>query len=315
VNLDGGGLKLVDTVRFTHSFSDPDPLTTDDTKLWLSGIQRTGHHPDDGTSLSLPPTTFEPVSLNNRYSPAPGESAMPHWRIGSVTDELGRRVEVTYGRPHPCALPSNPSLPWFDVNTNDCFPSLWAPPGGTSTFRLFHKYLVTQVQVVDTTGGSPAMTTSYAYGSDVDPALPNAAWHHDDNDFLPEAFKSWSEWRGYQDVQVTQGTSRTRYKVFTGMKDDLVDTSHAPSGRRASTISSLDGTVTAIDDDDWLAGHTLDELALRADGTGERGTLHGYTAVRTIDVPGSNPLDDGHWVGQTNVELTLLKKEKERRGL
>lgn len=301
----GACCELVDTITLSHTFSDPDgdPATTDDAKLFLTGIQRTGRDVDSGATLTLPPTTFSAVTLNNRFNPAAGESSMPHWRIGSVTDEFGRQVNVTYGQPHPCQAPADPEDPAWDLNTNDCFPQLWAPEdsGEDPMFRAFNKWLVTQVEVKDTTGGSPAMVTSYAYGNQVAAGLANGAWHHDVDPFLPEARRSWSEWRGYQDVLVTQGQAKTRYRVFTGMNGDR--SNHSGTGYRTATISSLDGTVTAISDDNWLAGRTLDEASLRSDNTTEFGTVHGYQTIKVADVASSDPqqINDARWVGENDL--------------
>jgi RHS repeat-associated protein len=287
-----------DRYFLSHTYQDPDPATAEDAKLFLTGIQRMGRA---GTALTLPPTTFAPVTLNNRVDTAGALSAMPHWRIGVVTDEFGRQVQPTYGQPHPCPNPI-PDPPNWDLNTRDCFPQRWAPDGGVPGFAIFHRYLVTQVEVRDTTGGSPPMTTRYAYGDQVLAGLPNAAWHHDRDEFVPLANQTWSEWRGYADVQLTQGGTRNRYRLFRGMRGDRLAGDPFPGpGSRAATVSSLDGTVVDTPDSNWLAGMTLDEVSLRADGAVERGTLHGYRAITSVDAPGPDPVDDARWVGENDT--------------
>ena len=295
----GGNCAQVDSVKLTHSLEDADgnSATTDDTKLFLTGLQRTGYDPGPpqtdpapDSSITLPPVTFTPVMKLNRHLPGT-ESAMPHFRIGSVKDEFGRQVDVTYDTPHECPDPL-PVPPTWDANTANCFPQMWAPTGGTPTFRAFNKYVVTKVEVTDTTGGSPDMVTDYFYGDMIDDTggapqtwstprdQPEAAWHHDMDPYLPQAYQSWSEWRGYQDVLVVQGTTRTRYKVFRGMDDDQI-----PTGTRTVNLTSFDGTVTDTPDSNWLAGRVLDQMSLRADGSPEHGTVHGFHAVKTVDVP------------------------------
>ncbi|HEU5107074.1 MAG TPA: RHS repeat-associated core domain-containing protein, partial [Micromonosporaceae bacterium] len=275
------------------------PATAEDAKLFLTAIQRTGRA---GGDLRMPPTTFAPVTLNNRVDTAGGAiSAMPHWRIGAVTDEFGRNVRPTYGRPHPCPSPI-PDPPNWDLNTRDCFPQLWAPDGGTPGFAIFHRYLVTQVEVRDTAAGSPPTVTRYAYGDQVAAGLPNAAWHHDRDEFVPLANQTWSEWRGYADVQVAQGTTRTRYRLFRGMHGDRLSGDAFPGpGSRAATVSSLDGTVVNTPDVNWLGGMILDEVMLRNDGTVERGTVHSYQAITTVDAAGPDPVDDARWTGENDT--------------
>jgi RHS repeat-associated protein len=328
----------VDYFKLTHSFSTVTggDLGTDNAKLFLTGIQRTGCAPtttcsDDGQvtpgpKITLPPTTFEPVSLQNRFAPASGEAPMKEWRIKRVTDEFGRQVNVTYGQPHVCPNPL-PNPPQWDTNTKDCFAELWAPQGQTPTFRGFNKYLTTQVEVKDTTGGSPAIVTKYIYGDQINTSPDGApqswsssrdqafaAWHHNQDPLAAQGDITWDEWRGYQDVLVVQGQSRTRYKVFRGMDDDLYQ-NPAPGGFRDVSLSSLDGTVTNTPDSNWLAGKILDEASLRGDGTEEKGTVHTYEQHRTAAVActptpscSEQPpfsTDNARWVGENDTVTRL----------
>jgi RHS repeat-associated protein len=314
----------VDYFKFSHVFSST-AEGTDDDKLFLTGIQRTGHDlgptdsPLDDPTLTLPATTFSPVALQNRVQPAAGESPMRHWRIGKVTDEFGREVNVTYGQPHPCPA----VLPTFwDNNTKDCFPQFWAPAGQSPTLRAFNKWLVTQVEVKalngnTPSGASPPMVTKYFYGNQINsaPAAPQSwnasrdqaegAWHHDDDPFTAQGLQSWSDWRGYQDVLVVQGQSRTRYKVYRGMDGDLF-LEPFPGGSRTVNISSLDGTVVSTPDSNWFAGRILDQASLRPDGSEETGTVHGYQAIVVADAqPSTNPIDDARWVGENDTVTRL----------
>ncbi|HEY3139485.1 MAG TPA: RHS repeat-associated core domain-containing protein, partial [Acidimicrobiales bacterium] len=302
----------VDKVELKYQFADAgDPATTDDNKLFLTQIQRTGLSSAGAVPLRLPPTTFAPFALNNHFNPPAGQPLMPHNRIGSVTDEFGRQVNITYGQPHPCAPPtSGPNILW-DQNTTDCFPQRWAPEGDPNpTFRAFNKYLVTQVEVKDTTGGSTPMVTSYVYGDQIQAGLPNGGWHHDDDPFTRDDLRSWSEWRGYQDTIVVQGSgsteTRTWHRLFRGLNGDVVQ--NPSPGYRTVTLSSLDGTVTGAVDDNWLAGRSLDEASLRTDGTTESGVVHGYVVQKTADAPDVctpacplNDMADASWVAENDT--------------
>lgn len=319
-----GTCEEVDYFKLSHAFSHSDlpDEDTEDEKLFLTGIQRTGRDvgattsPADDTTLRLPPTTFSPVALANRVLPAvTNDSRMKHWRIGSVVDEFGREVKVTYGQPDPCD-PVIPDPPNWDTNTKNCFPQLWGAEGQPAMYRKFNKWLVTQVEVKALNGNTPAgasppMVTKYFYGNDINlpAAAPqswnasrdqaDAAWHHDQDPFSAQAFLSWSEWRGYQDVLVVQGQSRTRYKVFRGMDRDLSPA--ASGGYRTVNISSLDGTVVNTPDKNWLAGRILDQAALRADGSEETGTVHGYQTINVMNIGDDDLLLDANWVAENDT--------------
>ncbi|GGO28491.1 hypothetical protein GCM10010116_57120 [Microbispora rosea subsp. aerata] len=60
--------------------------------LWLDSIQQTGEAGGNGTSITLPPTTFEPTFLDNSVSDRLDEAQFP--RIGAVNNGLGGRSEV-----------------------------------------------------------------------------------------------------------------------------------------------------------------------------------------------------------------------------
>ncbi|MGW0807380.1 RHS repeat-associated core domain-containing protein [Nonomuraea sp. NPDC002799] len=293
-------LVAVDKIALSHAFPDPDANRTGDQKLYLTGIQRTGK--TASTPITLPAVTFWPVLLNNRIDTGGGLSAMPHYRVGVVTNEYGGQVIATYGQPHPCASPL-PAPPNWHLNTRNCFPHWHSPEGGTPGFAVFHKYVVTQVEQRDTLGGSPPMITGYRYGDQVQAGLPNGAWHHDRDEFADNANQSWSEWRGYADALVTQGASRTRYRLFRGMNADrLVGDPFPGPGSRVVRVSSLDGTVVDVGDENRLAGMVLEQQSLRGDGTVETGVVNGYHTHRTVDAPGPDSLDDA-WFTAPNDKV------------
>lgn len=285
----------VDKVRLNHGLPDPDPNRAGDQKLYLNSVQRIGLTASE--RITLPPVTFWPVLLNNRVDTAGGLSAMPHFRVGIVTNEYGGQLHVTYGQPHPCPSPI-PNPPNWHLNTRDCFPHWHTPDGGTGGFAIFHKYMVTATEQRDPLGGSPPVTTTYRYGDQIAAGLPNGAWHHDRDEFASNSVQSWSEWRGYADVIVANGDSRTQYRLFRGMNSDrLVGDPFPGPGSRVARTSSLDGTVVNLPDENWLAGLVLDKQSLRTNGTVETGLLNGYHTQRTIDTTASpDPLDDAWFV-------------------
>ncbi len=288
----GTTFKPVDDVTLTHEHADNGG---GDRKLYLKGVQRTGLA--GATPLTLPGVTFDLVKLDNRVV-APGSTAsrMPHYRMGTVTDEFGRKVTATYGRPHPCDNGDPYPTGGWDDNRYDCFPQQWTPEGGPTQFGIFHKWLVTQVRVEDTTGGSPAMTYTYGYGIAGD---EHPAWHHDADEFVKLSDQSWSDWRGYGTATMTQGSSVTRYRVFRGMHDDRIANS---TTTKTVDIHGLDDTTVTARDFNWLAGLTFDEAQLKGGAT-ERGTLRTYKTLTTVDddTTGGNEPDSersANWSGE-----------------
>ena len=137
------------------------------------------------------------------------------------------------------------------------------------------------VSETDLTGGSPRVANTYSY-------VGNPAWHFDDDDGLvPLSRKSWSQWRGYGDVQVFHGDpgeqSETETLYFRGMDGDKL----AAGGTKSVTVIASDGVVWA--DTDALAGSAHEKTVYAAPGgTVATGTisdpfLSAPTATRTIN--------------------------------
>lgn len=302
----GGTWKNVDEIALTHKFED-ESAGANKHKLYMTGIQRTGVQ---GTpSITLPGTTFGTTQLDNRaVNTGSTASKMPHHRINTINDEYGRKLTVTYGQPHPCPSPL-PTSGW-DNNKWNCFRQQYLPEGATDpNWGVFHKYLVTEVKVEDTTGGSPPMTASYAYGAPAGDTTgdPYPAWHFDADAYYKEGDLQWTDWRGYDTVTVTQVAAKTRYRVHRGMHRDRTGT----GGETTADVKSLDGSFTTRDFD-WLRGNTLDEAKLASDGSVLEGALHEYTHAVTLDddaVAGNepHPFKAAVWVGE--AKATTRKKK------
>ncbi|GAA0838380.1 hypothetical protein ACFQVD_08700 [Streptosporangium amethystogenes subsp. fukuiense] len=247
--LSGGTYKDVDTWTLDQQLRAPGDGTA--AALWLAGIRHTGKV---GGTASLPPVRFAGVQRPNRVDALEGRPPLTKWRVSAIDNETGGALSITYSG-EDCTAGSTPGL---DSNTRRCYPQYWAPEGATSPkLDWFHKYVVTQVQQIDRTGGAPDVLETYDY-------LGGGAWHHDDDDGLTkEKYKTWSQWRGYGRVRVLRGApgeqrSKAEFTYFRGMDGDEL------SGGGTRDVKVTDSTGTAVDDADPLQGRVREEI--RYDG-------------------------------------------------
>ncbi|MCZ7423706.1 hypothetical protein O7605_29785 [Verrucosispora sp. WMMA2121] len=235
-----------------HTFPDPGDGTR--AGLWLAGITRRGLN---GTTVTLPEVTFAGTQMPNRVDSSGSDwaLAMNWWRVNSIRTETGGEIYVTYS-PQQCAT-SGPKPTDLDHNTLRCFPVKWIPQSYTSPVTdYFHKYVVTEVQHIDHTGGARPLRTSYEYLNPDNLPL----WRYsDDNGLIPASRKSWGEWRGYPRVitYVGEGATRTKTETlyFRGMHGDKL----AAGGTRSVTVQGLEGG--AATDHDAFAGMPREQIS------------------------------------------------------
>ncbi|GHJ47115.1 hypothetical protein Cs7R123_44570 [Catellatospora sp. TT07R-123] len=274
--LSGGVYATVDEWALEHSF--PSTGTSLSPVLWLNKITHTGKVGGTATlpSLQFPAITSGGGRSQNRADYDPGASMASHmkYRIVQIKTETGKQIDVTYsgddannnGDGTDCVFGGTLTFPNPDVNAHRCFPQLYTNPSGSTAWTWWHKRVVTQVVESDLVGGSPPVTTTYAYST----ASSNTKvlWAHDDGAamFSTSNGRSWGNWRGYTDVTVTTGPaagtrSQTSYLYFRGLYGDSTDT-----GTRSVTITDGMGLV-------WYdlanrTGHQLQETTYdQAGGT------------------------------------------------
>jgi RHS repeat-associated protein len=143
----------------------------------------------------------------------------------------------------------------------------------------FYKYAVGQVLETDTTGGSATKQANYSY--------TGAAWHYDDDENTKAKYRTWGQWRGYQQVTVTTGNGASDAKTrqvtsyYQGMDGDWLSSS---STRSVSLTDSQGATHT---DTDQLSGKPLETTSYQGDGGDiDHSTISSYwvspaTATRT----------------------------------
>ncbi|MEU4337361.1 polymorphic toxin-type HINT domain-containing protein [Micromonospora lupini] len=223
-----------DSWTFRQSFPDPGDGTR--AGLWLEGITHRGLN---GTTVTAPEVTFAGKQMQNRVDASGSDwaLAMNWWRVNSIKLETGGEIYVTYTDPECVSGGTKPTA--LDNNSLRCYPVIWTPPGRTDPVTdYFHKYVVTEVQQIDHTGGARPLRTAYEYPNPTKEPL----WHYAEDDGLaPDKRKSWSQWRGYPKVITYSGEGADRVKTetlyFRGMYGDKVGS----SGTRTSQVQGLEG--------------------------------------------------------------------------
>ncbi|WP_370351354.1 RHS repeat-associated core domain-containing protein [Catenulispora sp. EB89] len=259
----GSSYQSVDSYALAHSF----PATGDGTtpQLWLNSITRTAT--DGRAAITLPTVSFTGVQLANRV---PGQTvggqglpALYHYRLQTITDELGAVTAVTYADSTPtiaaCSQSNPNNLPKQDANGTLCFPQYWTPPNQSTPIQdWFTKYVVTQVTTTDDAAATPARSTAYSYTG-------AGAWHSNDNELADPTQRVWDQWRGFGQVTTTTGTApdpltQTVSTYLRGMNGDI------NAAGIAQTVSVTDSQGAAHSDDNVLAGFGLETQTYTAAG-------------------------------------------------
>jgi RHS repeat-associated protein len=247
-----GVWEQVDALALNHTYPATGDFVSpagDDTApaLWLNF----GYYPN-----SLLAIETSGVRLANRVAwgsgqPAGLQAPMMHYRLNAFSDATGGLVNITYSGAE-CTSGTTGSI-LKDQNNKRCYP-VWE--GGA--WRWYHKYVVTDVENRDRTGGSPSVWTHYEYttehvGSTAGQGYANALWRFDYNYLLPIAQRTYSQWRGYPVVYTRVGDPAgtgiqkvSQDVYFRGMSD--------PWTGRAIVVT--DGT-TNYDDGEGLTGKLL----------------------------------------------------------
>ncbi|MEH0446083.1 RHS repeat-associated core domain-containing protein [Streptomyces sp. B21-102] len=268
--------EAVDAWSLKHLYLDPgDTGDSTDESLWLDEIKHTGKR---GTDLSLDPVRFSHVMMSNRVDGTDNILPLNKPRLKTVTSETGAQTIVTYLDADCTASGAKPKL---DENSKRCYPVYWSPNGEKSPILdWFQKYPVSAVSTTDPQGGSEAVQHSYQYTG-------GGAWHYDENPFTPAKERTWSIWRGFQQVtHLTGVTGQTQSKQTTvylrGMNGDRVLDSDGktldPDKRKTVTVSAV--KAGGIIDSEQYAGFTRESVTYN--GTTEvAGTVNDPWSKRT----------------------------------
>ena len=234
------------------------PSTNDGTSpaLWLDSITRTGSDTTaGGSSVTLPKVSFGGAEMGNRVNPA-NYPALDRFRVSSVTTETGSVISVDYELANSCMSPNSPPAD-PSQNTSSCFPVYWQQFTPATGPDWFNKWDVASVSVSDPTGGSPGLHTAYSY--------KGAAWHYDDNELVMPKYRTYGQWRGFQDVKTFTGTgsdaqTETETSYYQGMDGDTLP----GGGTRSVTLKDSQGAQHT--DTNQLAGNVLESTVYNYSG-------------------------------------------------
>ena len=130
---DQGGLHSVDQYDLSFTMPDPDKDGDsdgpDEPDLWLNKIRRTGL--GGNTAESACPRCCSTASCcATRSSPRQAARRLAKFRVDSVRNETGGRVQVRYGHAdgRACDADYVAGRERWD-STKECFAQRWAPPG------------------------------------------------------------------------------------------------------------------------------------------------------------------------------------------
>jgi RHS repeat-associated protein len=255
--------------------------------LWLNSITHTGRDILGGATRDQASgtTTFYPEQFANRVGTIADLPHMYYQRLDAVVSETGAETDVAYSTPDCSSVPASDTTDAADTkaqafaatNTTGCFPVYWTPEGQPNPLiDWFYTHPVTSVTTFDPNnhyqdGTTPKLVTSYAY-------VGKPGWHYDDNEVVKAKYRTWGQFRGYPEVDVTAGDTSvfhysdkspvhdrktlTKNFYFLGMNGDTL-----PAGKTRSVpaLTSTDGSVSVPDRNEY-AGQIFETVDYSGDG-------------------------------------------------
>ncbi|WP_078652672.1 RHS repeat-associated core domain-containing protein [Streptomyces sp. NRRL F-525] len=282
-------------MQYQMKYGLPNPDGVIDANLWLDYVQRRGY--GSGTDITLPTININGEWRDNQL----GGGVLNFRRVTQIHGDLGAFTNVTYRNydaQDTCDINSPPSE---SNNTQACFKQRWVPEGSTTEKTgWFKKYVVAKVSVDPGPGagtandGDPVMTTTYDY-------VGKPAWAYPNDPLVKDANESWTDWRGYQQVEVHTGTkdnaASTYYWLYRGMDGDRTSKTDS-SATRSVTVDDGDSGSAAKTDSPWLAGRVLESSDRDGTGQSHKRVWHEYWAYDTAQYDG---LPDARFVRETKT--------------
>jgi len=249
--LSAGAYTTVDTWTLGHSFPNPGDGTS--AALWLTKID----HQGTTSATTDPSTLFTGATMQNRVQAADGLAPLDKYRVTSIRTSMGAVISVGYSAQDCTPAQANSIKDDLENNHRRCFPQWWSPdvvPAQAAQKDLFHKYVVLTVSANPMTGGGrdEVQQTKYIYTG-----VPS--WRYNSSDYVPFNRRTWSDFAGYDSVEVRVGTPAlpakqkvTQYTFYQGMDGDRA----SDSGGTKNVF--VTGSLT-LSDSLWFAGQVRNE--------------------------------------------------------
>ncbi|MFE5968952.1 RHS repeat-associated core domain-containing protein [Streptomyces sp. NPDC056463] len=282
-------------MQYQMKYGLPNPEGVVDSNLWLDYVQRKGY--GDGPDITLPTININGEWRDNQL----GGGVLNFRRVTQIHGDLGSFVNVAYRDYDSQDACDIDNLPSESNNTQACFKQRWVPEGSTTEKTgWFKKYVVAKVSVDPGPGagpdndGDPVMTTTYDY-------VGKPAWAFPNDPLTKDEDESWTEWRGYQQVEVHTGTksnaASTYHWLYRGMDGDRTSKTD-PSAKRSVTVEDGDSGRPAVTDHAWLNGKVLETSNRDGAGESHKRVWHEYWTHNTATYEG---LPDARFVRESKT--------------
>jgi RHS repeat-associated protein len=318
--------------RHTLYSTYPLPASAAGRTLWLDGVftrylgSESGDEPslDDLTTYAI---TFDGTLLNNRVDWLTDAGKLEKRRLTGIRNEMGGYVKVKYDRafdpaasggacPQASRSTATPkdglAATWYRANSWECFRA----KGSDGLYGLYHRYLVSSIDLEDLVGGQPKQTFTYTYENNyVDVSgvpTPQPLWAYADSilevrDAANVDKQEFSTFLGYPKVTVSTGTEGvegavgtksstmtyyhqgrtgtwdgTTANLATGVDVDLMLPSWYEDSDDLGALRGMPALVLALDSEDRIIGQTYYDydVEITADGPYQ----HDATVVQTSNV-------------------------------
>ena len=208
----------------------PLPAGADGRTLWLDGAYSKyfGDSPaatDDRTTYAA---TFDGALMANRVDWTTSAGKLEKRRVTRVRTDFGGEINVKYARSYvagstggPCATTgrSTPtpadgaSATWYRDNTWECYRAKTP----TGAYGVYHRYLVSSIDLVDPVAQQPTQTYTYTYGFQ---GASHALWTYEDSVFKTRDVNNidaqdFGSFIGYPKVTVSTGSGEAKSSTVT----------------------------------------------------------------------------------------------------
>ncbi|WP_203906600.1 RHS repeat domain-containing protein [Rhizocola hellebori] len=268
---------LVNRWEFGYTF----PTHSDGTSpsLWLDSVLRPGF---------ANPMYTGGTDLTNRVDFGTGKPEMKHYRLTQVDNGTGAMIQASYSTPDctAAALPTE-----VDFNPKRCYAQ------NNNGLSWWHKYVVTDVDVIDHVAGGQSERWHYDYS-----ALGSSTttlWKHDVAWHTPTWLRTWSRWAGYPTVVTTHsnfdGTGPkevTETLFYRGLQGDWT----AAGGAGTRQVNVIDDVGSTRQDKDSLTGRPARTRVFdgpinvdRTNWVTSKWQVYGVTLTGTLTMAAPNP--------------------------